>query len=111
MHHDAKVPHDRIHENNRYSMTSQTIFPHCVKVSLVEERVKSGIGMDTRRRFPKPSFSHTGISCLRASVFWVVVATEVDKIDDVANKRVTVVDIFCGRSDDSTGQNVGFTVC
>jgi len=111
MYHDAKVPHDRVHENNRYSMTSQSTFPYCVKVSLVEERLRSGIGMDTRRRLSKPSLSHTGISCLCASVFWVVVATEVVKTDDVADKRVTVVDMLCGRSDESTGQNVGFTVC
>jgi len=106
-----KVLHDRVHENNRYSMTSHIIFPYCVKVSLVEERLRSGIGMDMRRRLSKPSLSHTGISCLCASVFWVVVATEVVETDDVADKRVTVVDVLCGRSDESTGQNVGFTAC
>jgi len=105
------IPHDRVYENIRYSMTSQTIFPHRVKVSLAEERVRSGIGMDMRRRLSRPSFSHIGNSCLCASVFRAVVATEVEKTGDVADKRVTVVDMLCGRSHESTGQNVGLTVC
>ena len=52
-----------------------------------------------------------------------MVATVVVETDDVADKWVTVVDMpvvvvpgvtvweDCGRSDESTGQNVGFTVC
>ena len=40
-----------------------------------------------------------------------MVATVVVETDDVADKWVTVVDMLCGRSDESTGQNVGFTVC